>query len=220
MIPRTIIVAALMIAGALYLSSATKFESVPLRQPLSEIPSQIGSWEENRSTEFDSDTMKILGVDSYINRQYVGPENATTGLYIGYYQNQHQGDAIHSPLNCLPGSGWNPILKNDLVIPIHSDSSNTRPKDIRINRIVVQKNLDKQVVLYWYQSHGRIVASEYWAKIYTVLDALKSNRTDAALIRVISPVKGTDRAAQEIAEQQAVEFVKKLFPLLDHYLPN
>jgi EpsI family protein len=219
-IPRTAIVAALLIAGALYLTSATKSESVPLRQPLSQMPSQIGAWEEIKSTEFDLDTMKILGVDSYINRQYAGPGNAMAGLYIGYYESQRQGDTIHSPLNCLPGSGWNPILRDAIVIPIHSDSLNSQPKQIRINRIVVQKGLDKQVVLYWYQGHGRVVASEYWAKIYTVMDALKSNRTDAALVRVISPVKGSDKAAQEISGEQAVDFVKTLFPLLGHYLPN
>jgi EpsI family protein len=219
-IPRAIIIAVLLITGALYLSSATKSESVPLRRPLLEFPRQIGAWEEVKSSEFDSETMKVLGVDSYVNRQYAGPENAFAGLYIGYYQSQRQGDTIHSPLNCLPGSGWNPVHRDILPIPVHSSASGEQIKEIRINHIVVQKGLDKQVVLYWYQSHGRTIASEYRAKIYTVLDALKSNRTDAALVRVISPVRGPDKAAEEAAASQAVDFVKAIFPQLDSYLPD
>jgi EpsI family protein len=88
---------------------------------------------------------------------------------------------------------------------------------IEVNRIVISKGLDQQLVLYWYQSHGRVVASEYWGKIYTVLDALRTNRTDAALVRVICPVGG---AAEAKAEREAVRFVQSFFPLLDDYLPH
>ncbi len=71
-----------------------------------------------------------------------------------------------------------------------------------VNRFVIQRGLDKQVVIYWYQSHGRVVASEYWGKIYTVVDAIRLNRTDAAMIRVICPVTGPEAADQARAEQR------------------
>ena len=85
---------------------------------------------------------------------------------------------------------------------------------------MIRKGLDKQVVLYWYQSQGRVVANEYWSKIYMVLGAIKSNRTDAAMVRVIAPILGSDAASEAKAEQSAVDFVKALYPHLGRYLPN
>jgi EpsI family protein len=120
---------------------------------------------------------------------------------------------MHSPLNCLPGAGWNAIKRGHITIPLDNKST------IEVNRIVILKGLDKQVVLYWYQSHGRVIASEYWGKIYTVLDAVRKNRTDAALVRIICPVAGTDAESEAVAELHAVEFAKAVFPLLERFLP-
>jgi EpsI family protein len=219
MIPRALIVAGLLIAGAVYLNSASKTESVAMRQSLSGLPAQIGNWNGEGSTEFDKRTLEVLGVDDYINRQYSDSTNALLGLYIGYYNSQSQGDTIHSPMNCLPGAGWNPIEKDILSIPVLMKGQ-LQPANIKINRIVIQKNMDRQVVFYWYQSHGRVVASEYWGKIFTVIDAIRTNRTDAALVRVIGPVAGKEEKAKTSAEQKAIDFIKALFPLLDQYIPN
>ena len=89
--------------------------------------------------------------------------------------------------------------------------------DVEINRYVVQKGLERQLVLYWYQSHGRVVASEYWGKFYLIRDAVRLNRTDGALVRVTAPINGDNGDAS--AERTAVGFVKALFPLLRDYLP-
>jgi len=158
--------------------------------------------------------LAILGVDDYINRVYYSSELFPASLYVGFYKSQREGDTIHSPLNCLPGAGWNPVKNSHIQISANDNSS------IEINRIVILKGMDKQVVLYWYQSHGRVIASEYWGKIYTVLDALRTNRTDAALVRVICPVAGTEAQAEEFAEKRAVDFVKAIFPLLGNFLPS
>jgi EpsI family protein len=186
---------------------------------LSEFPNMIGAWSEESSTQFDQDTLKVLGVDDYINRNYSESPKKTIGLYIGYYLSQRQGDTIHSPMNCLPGAGWNPIRKEYLKIPV-AESASTAAHEIAINRIIIQKGLDVQVVLYWYQSHGRVIANEYWSKIYTVFDAMRTNRTDAALVRVISPVRGSEESFIRKSEEDATDFVKNLFPILDEYLPN
>jgi EpsI family protein len=216
---RILIISGLFIAGALYLAYASKSESIPIRKSLSELPNRIGQWQEKDSSEFASDTLKVLGVDDYINRTYSSPEGKTVGLYIGYYKSQSQGDTIHSPLNCLPGSGWNPIKKSILGISVDSNSGLNR-SNIKINQIIVQKGLDKQAVLYWYQSHGRVIASEYWDKIYTVIDAIRINRTDAALVRIICPITGPEENSETDAEQDATLFVRNLFPLLKHHLPD
>ena len=175
---------------------------------------QIGRWEGRQAPDLDSSTLAILGVDDYVNRIYHSPEFFPASLYIGYYQSQREGDTIHSPLNCLPGAGWNPVKRDHISIPVGVN------RTIEINRIVMLKGVDKQVVLYWYQSHGRVIASEYWGKIHTVLDALRTNRTDAALVRVICPVAGNDIQAEVFAEKRAVEFVTSLYPLLARFIPE
>jgi EpsI family protein len=159
----------------------------------------------------------VLGVDEYVNRVYESRDGVAS-LYIGYYQSQRQGDTIHSPMNCLPGSGWEPLSRSYLTIPVGTDVKGS--PEITVNRYVIQKGLDRQVVLYWYQSHGRAIANEYRSKIFMVYDAVRLNRTDAALVRVVSPRYGTDAAAEDRASDRAVAFVKAMFPLLDRYLPS
>ena len=157
--------------------------------------------------------MAVLGVNDYVNRTYYGPGGRAISLYIGYYRSQRQGGSIHSPLNCLPGAGWNPVKREHLIIPVGVTA-------IEANRIVILKGMDREVVLYWYQAHGRTVASEYRAKIYTVLDAMRTGRTDAALVRIVSPAESLEPAAEEAAGRRAIEFVQGLYPLLDRYIPE
>ncbi len=219
MIPRILILSALLLGSSALIALASRPEATAIREPLSGLPMQLGAWQGRQAPDLDARVMAVLGVDDYLNRVYYGAGRSAAGLYIGYYRSQREGDTIHSPLNCLPGAGWNPIKKGHIqvVIPGDSDGSGST---IEINRIVILKGTDKQLVLYWYQSHGRVIASEYWGKIYTVLDALRTNRTDAALVRIICPVAGTDGRAETMAGENAVDFVKSLFPLLGRFLPS
>jgi EpsI family protein len=105
-----------------------------------------------------------------------------------------------------------------LAISIPPAAPDAPDPEIVVNRYVVQKGLDRQLVLYWYQSHGRVVASEYWGKFYLIRDAVRLNRTDGALVRVITPVG--DDGDEARAEQTAIRFVKALFPVLGSYLPT
>jgi EpsI family protein len=210
---RLALLSLILIAASAFIARASKPEVVPIREPLSGLPIQISDWRGRQAPDMDPTVLAVLGVDDYINRVYYSPERFPADLYIGYYQSQREGDTMHSPLNCLPGSGWNPVKKNRITIPI----SGSTP--IEINRITIMKGTEKQVVFYWYQSHGRVIASEYWGKIHTVLDALRTNRTDAALVRVICPATGTDPQAEQFAETFAVDFIKAMFPLLSRFLP-
>jgi EpsI family protein len=144
-------------------------------------------------------------------------EAALVGLYVGFYGSQRQGDTIHSPLNCLPGAGWVPIEQERTLIPVRSTPAGP-DRTIQVNRFVIQKGLDRQVVFYWYQSRDRVVASEYWGKVYTVLDAMRHNRTDAALVRVTVPI-GVDAGGRGQAMMAGVAFVQALFPHLSKHLP-
>jgi EpsI family protein len=214
---RIVILSSCFLLSAVFVASASKTEQVPPRDSLANFPFSIGSWSGQKLPDFEPEILDVLGVDEYVNRLYESGD-ALAALYIGYYQSQRQGDTIHSPLNCLPGSGWEPVSKSYLSIPVASDTQ--QPTDITVNRYVIRKGLDHQVVLYWYQSHGRVVANEYRSKIFMVYDAVRLNRTDAALVRVVSPQVGSDPGAENAAADRAVAFVKAMFPLLDRYLPS
>jgi EpsI family protein len=163
--------------------------------------------------------LAVLGVDDYLTRVYFNADRTEgAGLYIGFYQSQRQGDTMHSPLNCLPGAGWEPLSQSRLIVNVAGDKSRSTSRDIEVNRYVIRKGLDRQLVLYWYQAHDRIVASEYWGKFYLVADAVRMNRTDGALVRVIVPI-APGETSEARAEDTAVRFVKSMFPLLSDYLP-
>ena len=210
---RLALLSLVLISASAFIARASKPEIVPIREPLSGLPMQIGDWRGRPTPDMDSAVLAVLGVDDYLNRVYYGPELFPASLYIGYYQSQREGDTMHSPLNCLPGSGWNPVKRSHLSIPINGSTP------IEISRLTIMKGMEKQVVLYWYQSHGRVIASEYWSKIFTVFDAVRTNRTDAAMVRVICPAANADPRTEAFAETRAVDFIKALFPLLSRFLP-
>ena len=214
MVLREAILSAVFVATAAYIGLMMEPELVPLRQPLAEMPRQIDGWSGRDGAPLEPEVLRVLGVDDYITRVYAEPARPPLGLYVGYYQSQRQGDTIHSPMNCLPGAGWQPMATDRIELAVPG-----RPAPVTVNRVLIQKGLDQQVVLYWYQSHGRVVASEYTSKVYMVLDAMRTNRTDAALVRVITPLT-KDPAGQAAAEARAIEFVKGMAPSLPLYLPS
>jgi EpsI family protein len=212
------VLAICFVLAAAFLGQVSKSEPILIRESLAGLPSRIGGWERSQDLPFESRIENILGVDDYINRIYTA-NNSWISLYIGFYRSQRQGSTIHSPLNCLPGAGWNPTDRTDLLISVQGLPGQAS-RTIQVNRLVIEKGLDRQMVLYWYQAHGRVVASEYWGKIYTVLDAMRMNRTDAAMVRVISPISGRDLQAETASEHTAVQFVQGVFPSLSRHLPD
>ena len=217
---RLLMVTVGFLATATYLSRTSRAEAVPIRESLATCPVNLSAWKGQQAADFDAKTLAVLGVDEYLNRVYVSKDGRPVGVYIGYYGSQREGDTMHSPLNCLPGAGWTPVSFDRIRIPVDATppagQASVADGAIRVNRYVIEKGLDRQVVLYWYQSHGRVVASEYWGKIYLVIDAMRTNRTDGALVRIVAPIITTEEAA----EQDAVSFARVLYPLLGRYLPS
>lgn len=211
---RAIVLCGVFGATLLFLANARRNETPVARETFATFPMTLQTWRATVDPPLSSDILKVLGVDDYLSRVYYRPDGKAVGLYMGYYGSQRQGDTIHSPLNCLPGAGWEPTQTGRLTI------ANVGGRDLHINRYIVQKGLDRQLVLYWYQSHGRVVASEYSSRLLLIHDAIRMNRTDGSLVRVIAPIptNATDdgAAAQALAEQ----FVRVLFPALPSYLPN
>ena len=216
---RLIVVAVCLLGASGYVAEASRAEVLPPLEPLALLPMSVGGWIGQRDADFTPDVLAILGVDDYITRTYT-QDRWPLGLYVGYHTSQRQGDTIHSPLNCLPGAGWQPVELGRAIIPVKGApgaANVTTP--VEVNRVVIAKGIDRQLVLYWYQSHRRVVADEYRAKVYTVLDSVRYNRTDAALVRVVVPVAEGDVEARD-AERRGTAFVQQLFPLLGPHLPS
>ena len=207
------IAALLMLATALVLQAHSHSEYFPPRAPLSSLPSQIDGWS-GTDDALDRQTLDVLGPGDFLVRDY---ENASQpqpwiNLYIAYFPTQKTGDTIHSPNHCLPGAGWVPSSRERVRI--------TRPdgSSFPVNRYVVSKLGERQLVLYWFQAHGRAVASEYWAKYYLVSDSVRMNRSDGGMVRLMTPM--LDGESPDAAQARMMKFGSQLLPLLDSYIPR
>ena len=194
--------------GMAYLSHG---EATPPAKPLSEFPAQVGGYTTGANWPLDKATIDLLGVTDYLNRGYVSKSQGLITLYIGYFRSQRTGASIHSPKNCLPGAGWTPMTQTVYQLPLDDG------RKVPVNLYVIRKGLDEQLVLYWYQAHGRIVASEYWGKFYLVYDAMRLNRTDAALVRITAPIYNGD---EEQARTRALAFAKQITSDVDQIIPR
>jgi EpsI family protein len=209
---RFIPVALLMGAAALFVHGRGLGDQLPPRKDLASFPDQIGEWSGTRLS-IRADVLDVLGPGEYSQRLYQNhSEDRYVDLFLAYVPNQRTGDWLHSPKHCLPGAGWAPVAAN------HVSLARPGGGHITVNRYVIAKGLDRQVVLYWYQAHGRAVASEYWAKLYLVEDAIRLNRTDGALVRVTTPVTGSE--SLEGGEHRALAFATQILPILDEYIPR
>jgi EpsI family protein len=199
----------LVLQGAVVYSSV-RDEFIPTSRPLAEIPTKMGSWRLLEEGVVDAETMAVLQADDTVNRTYTDGK-VGANLFVAGFRSQRAGKAPHSPKNCLPGSGWLPL--DDRIISIDSG----RGTPIEVNRYVIAYGDSRSLVLYWYQSRDRSVASEYKAKFWVVADAMRYNRTDTALIRVVVPIHNKDEAT---AQTEAEAFVKSFFPTVLGYLPS
>ncbi len=202
----------ILLASGLFVRSLSHGEATPLRQSFTEFPLQLAAWS-GRPLTLDAKVLEVLRVDDYMLRHYLDRQGSSVELYVGYYKSQREGATYHSPKNCLPGAGWTFLSTGTLVLPMASDAGHPPT----INQFIIQKGVDRQVVLYWYQDRGRVITSEYWAKAYMIWDAMRRNRTDGAFVRITVPF-GAEGEAQAL--QQGRAFAETIFPLLLEYLPS
>jgi EpsI family protein len=207
MIARTVIVIGMLLGAAAFGTRAAGREAAVDRESLTALPYEIEQWRGREATPFTGDVVAQLGVDDYIHRSYLADGHPPIGLYAGYYASQRQGDTIHSPQNCLPGAGWRPVESSIITIGVDG-------RNLPVNRYVIQKGLDKQVVLYWYQGRGRVVANEFKNKALLMWDAATLRRTNGGLVRIIAPQGDAGDATDN-----AVAFARTLIPRLERLMP-
>jgi EpsI family protein len=207
-----ILTVVLIVQAGFYYAVAGRPENVPDIKPLSYFPESVGGFEAIKTYTLDPATQDLLKADDTLDRLFVDPSHTRqVGLFVAYFKTQRQGQSPHSPKNCLPGSGWEPIFTDRPSI-----SAFGWPTPIQVNRYVVERGADRSVTLYWYQSHNRVIASEYSAKFWLVADAIRYHRSDTALVRVTAPVVDGD---VDGATRLAVQFVQAVFPRLLQQMP-
>lgn len=208
--PARIVTIFLLIQTAV-LYSSIRPEYVPSSQPLANLPREIGTWGMTQESFVDKDTEDVLKADDTLSRVYKNQtDGAEADLWVAAFRTQRNGKAPHSPKNCLPGNGWTQQSSDNYPVNVGM------PAPIVVNRYVIQHGDERELVLYWYQSRDRVVADEFKAKFWVVADAIRMNRTDTALVRVLTPIVNNE---VEPATRNAVEFVQAFFGTLRHYLP-
>jgi EpsI family protein len=203
------ITAALLMGSFVLLNSVSHGERIIPRQPLAQLDYGLGEWS-GKEQPLPEETQKAVGVSDYTHRIYQARGGPPIELYVGYYASQRTGDTIHSPKNCLPGAGWEPVHAGYIKIPVGSG------REIQVNEYLIQQDQNRQLVFYWYQGRGRIIASEYLGKFWMVVDAISRNRTDGALVRLNTFTNDDETAARS----RLIAFTQVLSAPLDKLIPN
>ena len=190
---RAFVASLMMIAAGVAAAARPGVDDRPGTTPLT-----IGAWTGVDQPRLDAETERVLAADSYVNREYSARGHAAVGLYVAYYAQQRPGASIHSPLHCLPGTGWEPSDVRSLTLERPDGTLGS------VRRMIVRKHLDQALVLYWYAIHGRMLANEFASKAWLIHDGLALGRSDASLVRIVVPITGS----AEDAERDGLAFAR------------
>ena len=205
-----IVLVLILAAGTLVNAWSYLGEAHVERKELKDFPQSVGTWQKTGTDQvLDDATLKVLRASDYLLRDFRNSDGQVANLYVGYYATQRSGATYHSPLNCLPGSGWILSQPGKAQIALPDGSS------FVANKYVIQNGDYKSLMIYWYQGRGRNVASEYWGKIYTVFDSVRLRRSDGAMVRVTVPI----RDSEATAEQSAIAFASAASTSLPQFVP-
>lgn len=205
--------AAIMALGAVFTIGVDLQRAMDLRAPLdATVPGEIVGYV-GEDVQLSDEARRVAGVSDYLLRVYSLPESTDDtsvafSIYLGYYRQQSQGKTIHSPKNCLPGAGWEPLESRTELI---STAMGTVP----VNRYILQRKNERALVFYWYQGRGRVAANEYIVKWELLRDAALRGRTEEALVRIVVPITEGEQAASSLATRVAemlVEHVQAALP--------
>jgi EpsI family protein len=201
----------LLISASLILHLGSPIASVPIRRPLAGFPATLAGWKGSEESILEPDVRDVLKLSDYVMRRYQDLAENDLWLFVGYWGRQRRGAQPHSPKNCLPGHGWEPLEALQMTIPLPKPFA-----PITVNRYVVQKSVERQVVFYWYQTRGEVIATEFAARLETAKNSILRRRTDGALVRVSTLVSGS------VPETSArlVEYIQAMYPTLGDFLPD
>ena len=202
----------LCVAGLSLFFVTARQEIVPERLSFVTFPRKIGAWQGQPSL-LETDVERVLNVDDYILSDYKKATGEAVNFYVAYYASQRKGSSPHSPIVCIPGGGWQ-ISKFERTSFRDPALNLTLP----LNRVIIARDNARELVYYWFVERNRTVANEYWAKWYLLVDAITKNRTDGALVRLVTPLRPGE--AEHAADERLQSFIKDLEPRLKPYLPT
>lgn len=208
---RVAVAALVLTSGGAMLQVVSRTEAVPLRRPFDELPLRLAAYH-GTDESLEPEVVKVLAATDIVLRRYTADDRPPVWLYAGYYASQRTGVVIHSPKQCLPGNGWSIVKSERVVIDVPTPAG----RGIDVNRVLVSQGENQQLVLYWYQERGRVVADEYRGKAYLVWDSMTRGRTDGALVRLSTPLVGSE----EVTYRRLVDFTTHVFPVLTEFLPS
>jgi EpsI family protein len=198
-----LLICATLLTGLLI---SNRSEILPERSRFVTFPATIGEWHGHASL-LEPQVEHLLALEDYILSDYSKPDGKAVNLYVAYYASQ-RSESTHSPLVCIPGDGWS-ITKFE-----RTSYGAEQP----LNRAIIERNGSKQLVYYWYEERGRRIASEHWLKWYLLSDAITRNRSDGALVRLITTVLPGE--LERDADKRLQLFMRDLLPSLSSYLPS
>lgn len=184
------------------------------RKVFATLPMRIDDWR-GRELALDREIVEALKVDDYIMADFKRDSDPlAVNFYVAYYNSQRKGEAVHSPQSCIPGEGW----RIESFAERKLDGVVAAGQPLTVNRAIIGKGDFQQLVYYWFPQRDRFLTSEYWVKWYIFWDALTRNRTDGALVRLVTPVIGPD--GFDAADRRLSDFAADLIPKLSPHFPS
>jgi exosortase D (VPLPA-CTERM-specific) len=201
-------------AGGSTLLLADRGTLTPVRESLAAFPLRVGDWH-GRQRSIEPPILRTLKLSDYALMDFAAPRpNGVVNFYVAYYASQRKGEAVHSPRSCIPGDGW----RIESLAPVAVDGITTANGGLVVNRVIIAKGDLRQVVYYWFAQRGRQLTNEYLVKWYLFWDGLTRNRTDGALVRLVTPLGRNE--PESAADARLGDFLRVAFPLMDNYVPG
>lgn len=188
-------------------------EIMPERKPFVLMPAQIADWR-GRDIPLEADVLDVLKLDDYRNVDFRRPDGDQVAFYVAYYASQRKGASAHSPRSCIPGGGW----EIDSIREVRLDVPGPNGTPLIVNRVVISKGTIRQIVFYWFQQRGRVVTNEYKVKWYILVDSMTRNRTDGAMVRLVTPLR--DGEAEADGDARLTKFAATMVPVLSSFIPE
>lgn len=213
--PSAALITAAALAGVASLAWYTTPERGQIevvRESFQLFPRELGDWRSGPHKRLDSAVERTLGADDYHQVTLARADGPEVGLFMAWYADQGRG-GVHSPEICLPGGGWEIawLERTNITAEIGSD------QPFNINRAIIQKGETRMMVYYWFDQKGRKVAWDLAAKLWLIVDGVRTGRTDGALIRLTTLIELGESDAE--AEARLMDALLALQDPLPRFVP-
>ena len=205
---RFLIVFLLLILAGLYINLHSDIE-VPLNRSFKDFPMEHKGWDIISESHFSDDVLDVLRPTDYMLRKYAGTEGVPVSLYIGYHSGGKDSGPIHSPKNCLPGSGWYSVSEETMSV-------RSGLKGIGLVKAVYQKGFSKEIFFYWFHVRGQSLTNEFALKVAEIKNSMLYRRRDSAFIRISVDVESDEDMSLLVGEK----FIKDFYPIIVEFLPE